>query len=66
MKAACLQVACAAWNLYAESIGTFASFVQPMHAIIALTSLLQEDDSLSKDQKMMVDTIVKSSALLST
>ncbi|KAG0558831.1 hypothetical protein M758_10G054500 [Ceratodon purpureus] len=37
----------------------------PMHAIIALSSLLQEG-KLSLDQRSMVDTVVKSSSLLST
>lgn len=37
----------------------------PMHAIIALSSLLQEGN-LSMDQRGMVDTVVKSSSLLST
>lgn len=37
----------------------------PMHAIIALSSLLQEGH-LSQDQRSMVDTVVKSSSLLST
>lgn len=37
----------------------------PMHAIIALSSLLQEGH-LSGEQRGMVDTVVKSSSLLST
>lgn len=37
----------------------------PMHAIIALSSLLQEA-KLTADQRSMVDTVVKSSSLLST
>jgi ethylene receptor len=37
----------------------------PMHAIIALSSLLQEG-KLSVEQRSMVDTVVKSSSLLST
>jgi len=38
----------------------------PMHAIIALSSLLQEGKHLSQDQRSMIDTVVKSSSLLST
>lgn len=37
----------------------------PMHAIIALSSLLQETD-LTAEQRLMVETILKSSNLLST
>ncbi|KAL3684306.1 hypothetical protein R1sor_002328 [Riccia sorocarpa] len=37
----------------------------PMHAIIALSSLLQEGN-LTMEQRAMVDTVVKSSSLLST
>lgn len=37
----------------------------PMHAIIALSSLLQEG-TLAIEQRSMVDTVVKSSSLLST
>lgn len=37
----------------------------PMHAIIALSSLLQES-ALNPEQKSMVETVVKSSSLLST
>ncbi|CAM6083578.1 unnamed protein product [Calypogeia fissa] len=37
----------------------------PMHAIIALSSLLQEG-TLNMEQRAMVDTVVKSSSLLST
>lgn len=37
----------------------------PMHAIIALSSLLQESE-LSPEQRSMVDTILKSSNLLAT
>lgn len=38
----------------------------PMHAIIALSSLLQEGKLLSQEQRSMIDTVVKSSSLLST
>lgn len=38
----------------------------PMHAIIALSSLLQEGKQLSQEQRRMIDTVVKSSSLLST
>jgi len=38
----------------------------PMHAIIALSSLLQEGKHLTQDQRSMIDTVVKSSSLLST
>lgn len=38
----------------------------PLHAIVALTSLLHHDQSLSQDQKSMVDTINRSGALLQT
>lgn len=37
----------------------------PMHAIIALSSLLQETD-LTPEQRLMVETILKSSNLLAT
>jgi ethylene receptor len=37
----------------------------PMHAIIALSSLLQETE-LTPEQRSMVDTVLKSSNLLAT
>jgi ethylene receptor len=37
----------------------------PMHAIIALSSLLQETD-MTAEQRLMVETILKSSNLLAT
>lgn len=37
----------------------------PMHAIIALSSLMQETD-LTAEQRLMVETILKSSNLLAT
>lgn len=37
----------------------------PMHAVIALSSLLNETE-LSEEQRSMVDTVVKSGTVLST
>jgi ethylene receptor len=37
----------------------------PMHAVIALSSLLNETQ-LSEEQRSMVDTVVKSGTVLST
>ncbi|KAL9161781.1 hypothetical protein ABFS82_07G043200 [Erythranthe guttata] len=39
---------------------------KPMHSIIGLLSLLQDDENLSNEQQLLVDTTVKTSNVLST